>query len=41
MKTMKLLYKSWKDIDFYLGGLLEKVPRDRFGLRSQVRQLCC
>ena len=35
--TLKTMYKSWKDIDVYLGGLLEKVPRDRFGLRSQVR----
>ena len=34
--TLKTLYKTWKDMDLYIAGLLEKVPRDRLGLRNQV-----
>jgi hypothetical protein len=34
--ALKSLYKTWKDIDLYLGGLLEKVPRDHFFRKKQV-----
>ena len=34
--ALKSVYKSWKDIDLYLGGLLEKVDRDSSGRRNQV-----
>ena len=34
--ALKSIYKTWKDIDLYIGGLLEKVPRDRFGKNKQV-----
>ena len=34
--TLQKLYHTWKDIDLYFGALLEKVPRDRWGLRNQV-----
>ncbi len=28
--------RSWKDLDLYLVGLMEKVPTDPRGLRNQV-----
>ena len=34
--ALRSLYKSWKDMDLYLAGLLETVDRDRFGRRKQV-----
>jgi hypothetical protein len=34
--ALKNIYKTWKDIDLYLGGLLEKVSKDSFGKKKQV-----
>merc|ERR1712179_340185 len=34
--ALKSVYKSWKDLDLYLAGLLEKVERDGLNLRKQV-----
>lgn len=33
---LKRLYKSWKDMDLYLSGLLEKIPVDNAGKQSRV-----
>ena len=34
--ALRSVYASWKDMDLYLAGLLEKVERDSRGRRKQV-----
>ena len=34
--ALRSVYDSWKDMDLYLAGLLEKVEKDRQGRRKQV-----